>query len=210
MWSDIELYQQENIKDEFLGLFENGNPLSVSFDNNLESLVDFEIPEYSKVCADSNLWADLNLSFVEEPEKENKTLDESVFLNKRQEEGDNKCEGVVHVDVGGSGEGLGENGDLEQSEVVAPIEDSVFHSEVIGGIIPRFELREWSCDVWKSVPHQNVFIIKIEDGMNHYGPGWWAHLPLAQQEELRAEVFPEYHLRRNGVFKIQEQVWISH
>ena len=115
----------------------------------------------------------------------------SVFLNERQEEGDNECEGVVHVDVGRSGDGLGENGDLEQSEVVAPIEDSVFKSEVIDGIIPRFELRPWSCDTWKSVPHQNVFTIIIEDGMNHYGPGWWTDLPLAQQEELRAEVLSE-------------------
>ena len=126
-------------------------------------------------------------------------------MNERQEEGDNECEGVVHVDVGWSGERLGENGDLEQSEVVAPIEDSVFKSEVIDGIILRFELRQWSCDVWKSV-HQNVFIIMIEDGMNHYGPRWWADLSLAQQEELRAEVLSEYHLQHNGVFKIQGKI----
>ena len=43
----------------------------------------------------------------------------------------------------------------------------------------------------------------MEDGMNHYGPGWWADLPLAQQEKLRAEVLSEYNFQRNGVFKIQ-------
>ena len=100
----MELYKQENI--------ENENPLSVNFDDNQESLVDFEIPECSKVCDDSNLWADLDLSFFEKQEKESKTLDESVFLIERQE-GDNECEGVVHVDVGGPDEALGENGDLE-------------------------------------------------------------------------------------------------
>ena len=46
----------------------------------------------------------------------------------------------MHVGVGESGEGIGENGDLEQSEVVAPIEDFVFQSEVIDGIVPRFVL----------------------------------------------------------------------
>ena len=200
--SNMELHQQENIENEFLGLFENGNPLSVSFDNNLESLVDFEIPEYSEVCVDSDLWADLDLSFFEGPEKESETLDESVFLNERQEEGDNGCEGVVHVDVGGYGEGLDENEDLDQSEVVAPIEESVFQSEVIDGIIPRFELRQWSCDVWEGVPHQNVFCIKIVEGVNHYGPGWWADFPLAQQEILRAEIVSEYRSQPGGVFKI--------
>ena len=137
---------------------------------------------------------------------DSETLDKSVFSNERKEEGDDECEVVVHVDVGASGEGLGENGDLEHIEVVAPIEDSVFQSEVTDVIIPRFELRQWSCDVWKSAPCQNVFIIKIEDGMNHYGPGWQADLPLAQQEELRAEVLSEYHLQRNGVFKIQGKI----
>ena len=94
----------------------------------LQSVVNF--------CVDSDLWADLVLNLFKEPEEESETLDESVFLNERQEEGDNECEGVVHMNVGGSGEGLGENEDLEQSEVVAPIEESVFQSEVIDGIIP--------------------------------------------------------------------------
>ena len=169
------------------------------------SLVDFEIPECSEVFVDSNLWADLDSSFFEEPEKESETLDESVFQNERHDEGNNECEGVVHVDVSGSGEGLGENGDLEQNGVDVPIEDSVFQSEVIDGIMPKFELRQSSCDVWKSVPHQNIFIIMIKDGLNHCGPGWWADLPLPQQE-LRAEVLSEYNLQRNGVFKIQGQI----
>ena len=115
-------------------------------------------------------------------------------MNERQEEGDNECEGVVHMDVDGSIGALGENGDLEQNEVVAFIEDSVFQSEVIDGIVPRFELRQWSCDVWKKVSHFNDFCVKIVEGVNHYGPGWWADFPLSQQEILRAEIVSEYRL----------------
>ena len=62
--------------------------LSVSFDTSLESLIDFKNPECSEVCVDSNLWADLDLSSFEEPEKYSETLNEFVFLNERQEEGD--------------------------------------------------------------------------------------------------------------------------
>ena len=76
--------------------------------------------------------------------------------------------------------------------------------ELVG--IPRFELRQWSSDVWKSVPHKNVFVIKIKEGTDHFGPGWWADFPLAQQDVLRAEVVSEYNLQSNGVYKIQGRI----
>ena len=72
--------------------------------------------------------------------------------------------------------------------------------------IPGFELRQWSSDVWKSVPHKNVFVIKIKEGTNHYSPGWWADLPLAQQDVLRAEVVSEYNLQSNCVYMIQGRI----
>ena len=39
--------------------------------------------------------------------------------------------------------------------------------------------------------------------MNHYGPGWWADLPLDQREKLRAEDLSEYNLQRKRVFMVR-------
>ena len=72
--------------------------------------------------------------------------------------------------------------------------------------IPRFKLGQWSSDAWKSVPNKNVSVIKIKEGTDHYGTGWWANFLLAQQDVLRAEVVSEYNLQSNGFYRIQGRI----
>ena len=214
----MESFQKENVANEFSEFF--GNEFLSSDDFNFDSLIDFEVPESSlrfcesgensEVCVDSDFWADLDRTFFGESEKDGETLDESILfnLNEGQEKSVEESVSAVHMDVD---ESISENRNAEDNEVVSPIEDSVVQTENIRDSfedvnqMPRYELRQWSHDIWKEVTHFNIFKIRIVEGVNHHGPGWWADFPLAQQEMLRAQVISEYHSQPSGVFKISER-----
>ena len=83
-------------------------------------------------------------------------------MNERQVENVNECTGVLRMNVDGSSEDIDGNGSVEQSKVVAPIQDSVVQLNMIENAneeeneILRFELKQWSYDKWEKVSHCNV------------------------------------------------------
>ena len=99
----------------------------MSDDIDFDSLIGFEVPEFSlrfcesgensEVCVDSDMWADLDRTFFGESEKDGETLDELILFNANegQEKGVEESVSAVHMDVD---ESISENRNAKDNEAV--------------------------------------------------------------------------------------------